>query len=84
MAVLRIQRLLPAQLVLHFAAMTTTTVASVEVWVIVVDLVGWSMLPLVQFPISIPLVAIVTVGAVSGCVFSHDPGACVELDLIQS
>ena len=64
MAVLGIQRLLPAQLVLDLTAMTACFIASVKVWVIVVDLVGCSMLPFVVLALGVSIVAIVAVGTV--------------------
>ena len=64
MAVLGIQRLLPAQLVLDLTAMTACFIASVKVWVIVVDLVGCSMLPFVVLAFGVSIVAIVAVGTV--------------------
>lgn len=70
-AVLGIQGLFPTQLVLDFATMTAGFIASVKIWIIVVNLVRRSELPLVVLPFSTPLIAIVTVGAVCRCLFSH-------------
>lgn len=72
MAVLGIQRLLPAQFVLDLPAMTAAMVASVKVWVVVVDLVGCSELPLVMVAFSVSFIAIVTVIAVCRCLLGHD------------
>lgn len=84
MAVLGIQRLFSAQLVCHFAAMAASSVASVEIGIVVVDLVWCSMLPLVQFSLSISFVAIVTVGSVGRCsLASHDFRDRVEVNMIQ-
>ena len=70
-AILRVQGLLPTQLVLDLATMTAGFIASVKSWIIVVNLVRRSELPLVVVPFSTPLVAIVTVVAVCRCLFSH-------------
>lgn len=64
MAVFGIQRLLPTQLVPDLTAMTAGFIASVKVWVAVVDLVGCSMFPCVEVAFSVSLIAIVAVGAV--------------------
>lgn len=64
MAVLRIQWLLPAQLILDLAAMTAGFIASVKIWIVVVDLVGCSKLPLVVLAFSSPLIAIVAIGTI--------------------
>ena len=71
MAVLGIQGLFPTQLVLDLATMTAGFIPSVKIWIIVVNLVRRSELPLVVVPFSAPLIAIVTVVAVCRCLFSH-------------
>lgn len=48
MAVLGIQGLLPAQLVLDSAAMAATLVADIEVWVVLVQLVRRAIFPIVE------------------------------------
>ena len=70
-AVLRVQGLLPTQLVFDLATMTAGFIASVKVWIIVMNLVRRSELPLVVIPFSATLIAIVTVGTVCRCLFSH-------------
>ena len=60
-AVLGVQGLLPTQLVLDLATMTAGFIASVKIWIIVMNLVRRSEFPLVVFPFSTSLVAIVTV-----------------------
>jgi len=77
MAVLGIQRLLSAQLVCHFAAMTASIVANVELGVVAVDLVWCSMFPFIQLPLNVSLVAIISIGSVGRCLLSHDFGARV-------
>lgn len=84
MAELGIQRLLPAQLVRDLAAVTASFIASVKVWIVVVDLVGGSVLPLVVLAFSISIVAIVAIGAVCGCVFSHGSSTGVKLKRIEA
>ena len=70
-AVLRVQGLLPTQLVLDLATMTAGFIASVKIWIIVMNLVRRSELPLVVIPFSTSLIAIVTIGAVCRCLFGH-------------
>ena len=70
-AVLRVQGLLPTQLVLDLATMTAGFIASVKIWIIVVHLVRRSELPLVVIPFSTPLIAIVAIAAVCRCLLSH-------------
>ena len=79
MAVFRIQRLLPAQLVFDLATMAAGLIAGVKVWVVVMDLVGCSKLPLIVFAFSAPLVAVVAIATVCRCVFGHDSSTGVEL-----
>ena len=81
-AVLRVQRLLSAQLVLDLPAMTASFVAYMEVGRFM-DSIRRSMLPGVELTLSIPRVAIVAVGSVCRC-FSHCACAGMELYLIQS
>lgn len=64
MAVFRIQWLFPAQLVLDLAAMTAGFIASVKVWIVVMDLVGCSKLPLIVLAFSSPLITIVAISAI--------------------
>ena len=84
MAVLRIQRLLPAQLVPDLAAMTACFIASVKVWVTVVDLIGCSMLPFVVLAFSVSIIAIVSIGSVCRCVLGHDSRSGVELSSVDA
>ena len=84
MAVLRIQRLLPAQLVLDLTAMTACFIASVKVWIVVVDLVGCPVLPLVVLALSISIVAIIAIRAICGCVFSHASSTGVKLEQVEA
>ena len=81
-AVLRVQRLLSAQLVLDLPAMTASFVPYMEVGRFM-DSVRRSMLPGVELALSIPRVTIVTVGSVCRC-FSHFGCASMELYLVQS
>ena len=74
----RVQWLFSAQLVLDSLAMTASLVADVEVWIVVVDLVRGSELPLIEVPLSTPLVTVVPVGSVCGCV-GHSPSVCVKV-----
>lgn len=83
MAVLRVQWLLSAQLVLDLSTVTATIVASIEVWIIVVNLVGGSMLPFIHFAAYVAIITIVTIASVCGCV-SHGPRAGVEVDLMET
>lgn len=79
MAILRIQRLLPAQLVPDLTAMTACFIASVKIWVIIVDLVGCSMLPFIVLAFSVSIIAIVAIGTVCRCVLGHGSRSGVEL-----
>jgi hypothetical protein len=83
MAVFRIQWLLPAQLVLDLPAMAATLIASMEVWVILVDLVGGSVLPLIKLAVCTPIITIITVGSVCRGV-RHGFGAGMELNPIKA
>ena len=80
-AVLGVQRLLSAQLVLDLAAMTASFVAYMKVGLFM-DSVRRPMLPGIELALSIPRVAIVAVGSVCGC-FSHSACAGMKLELIQ-
>ena len=85
MAVLGIQWLFPAQLILDLAAMTAGFVAGVKVWVVIMNCVGRSMLPFVVFALSAPIIAIVAIGAVCRCVLcvlGHDSGSGVEVKYV--
>lgn len=84
MAVLRIQWLLPAQLVLDLAAVTACFIASMKVWVIVVDLVGRSMLPFVVLAFGVSIIAVVAIGTVCRCVFSHCSRSGVKLRYVNA
>ena len=64
MAVLGIQWLFAAQLILDLATMAACFIASVKVWIVVVDLVWCSMLPGVVLAFSASIITIVTIGAV--------------------
>ena len=64
MTVLSIQWLLAAQLVADLAAMTAGFIASMKVWVVVMNSVGCSMLPLVELAFSASVITVVTIGAV--------------------
>lgn len=81
-AVLRVQRLLSAQLVLDLSAMTASFVAYMEVGRFM-NSVWRSMLPGIELALSITRVTIVAVGSVCRC-FSHSTCAGMELYLIQS
>ena len=84
MAVLGIQRLLPAQLVFDLATMAAGLIAGVKVWVIVMNLVGCSKLPLIVFAFSAPLIAIVTIGTVCRCLFGHCSSNGLELKFVDA
>lgn len=84
MAVFGVQRLLPTQLVPDLAAMTAGFIASVKVWVVVVNLVGCSMLPFVELAFSVSRIPIVAIGAVRRCVFSHGPSTGLRLNYIDA
>ena len=84
MAVLRIQRLLPAQLVFDLATMAAGLIAGVKIWVVVMNLIGCSKLPLIVFAFSAPLIAIVTIGTVCRCVFGHCPSTGLELKFVDA
>ena len=81
-AVLRVQRFLPTQLVTDFTAMTASLIASVKVWVVVVDLVGCPVLPLVVLAFRVSPIAIVAVTTVCRCLLGHDFSVDVELKCI--
>ena len=81
-AVLRVQRLLSAQLVPDLPAMTASFVADMEVGLFM-DSVRRSMLPGVELALSIPRVTIIAVSSVCRC-FSHCACAGMEMYLIQS
>ena len=84
MAVLRIQRLLPAQLVFDLATMAAGLIAGVKIWVVVMNLIGCSKLPLIVFTFSAPVITIVTIGTVCRCVFSHCPSTGLELKFVDA
>lgn len=84
MAVFRIQRLLPAQLVSNLATMAAGLIAGVKVGVVVMDLVGCSKLPLIVFAFSAPFIAIVAIGTVCRCVFSHGSSTGLELKFVEA
>lgn len=73
-----IQRLLPAQLVPDLTTMTAGFITSVKIWVIVVDLVGRPMLPLVELAFSVSFIAILAIGVVCRFLFSHSSSAGVK------
>ena len=83
MTVLRVQWLLPAQLVLYLPAMTAGFVSNMEIWIVAVDFVGSSMLPLVEFTFCTPGITVVAIRLVCRCLF-HVPAASMELDLVQA
>ena len=83
MTVLRVQWLLPAQLVLYLPAMTAGFVSNVEIWIVAVDFVGSSMLPLVELTFCAPGIAIVAIRLVRRFL-CHVPVAGMELDLVQA
>lgn len=60
-AILGIQRLLPAKLIPHFATMAAGLISHVEIGVVVVDFVWCSELPLVELALRAAVVAVVTV-----------------------
>lgn len=67
MAVLRVQWLFTAQLVLNLATVTAGLVANFEVLLLVVNLIRWPMLPFVKLSLSraqVPVIAIGVVGSV--------------------
>lgn len=84
MTVFRIQRLLPAQLILDLAAVTACFIASMKVWIIVVDLVGRSMLPCVVLAFGASIVAVVAIGTVRRYVFSHGPRSVMKLRYVDA
>ena len=81
-AVLGVQRLLSAQLVLDLSTMTARFVAYVEVGRFM-DSIRRSMLPGIELALSIPRVTVVAIGSVCRC-FSHPACASMELYLLQS
>lgn len=84
MTVLSIQWLLAAQLVADLAAMTAGFIASMKVWVVVMNCVGCSMLPLVQLAFSASVIAVVAICAVCRCLFGHGSGSGVELKFVDT
>lgn len=84
MAEFGVQRLLPAQLVLDLAAVTAGFIASVKIWIVVVDLVGCSVLPFVELAFGVSLIAIVPIGVVCRCLFSHDSRAGMKLKYVDA
>ena len=79
MTVFRIQWFLPTQLIPDFAAVATGFIASVEVRIVVMNLVGCSMLPLVVFAFGISFITIIAIVAVCRSLFSHGSSTGVEL-----
>ena len=61
MAVLRVQGLLPAQLILDLPTMAASLISHVEIGIIVVDLIWCTVLPLVVLPMHVALIAVVTI-----------------------
>ena len=84
MAVLGIQRLLPAQLILDLAAVTACFIASMEVWVVVVNRVGRSMLPFIVLALGVSIIAVIAIGTVCRCLFSHDSRCGVKLRYVDT
>lgn len=64
MTILRIQRLLPAQLVLDLPAVAACSVPDLEVGIVVMHLVRGSVFPLIELAVHVGIIAIVAVGAV--------------------
>jgi len=64
MAILRVQGLLPAQLILDLAAMTAALIANFEVWIGVVHAVWSPVFPGVELALCTAIVSVVTVGSV--------------------
>ena len=64
MTILRIQRLLPTQLVLDPSAMAARSVPDLEVGIVVVHLVRRSIFPLIELAVHVGIIAIITVGAI--------------------
>ena len=79
MAVLGIQWLFPAQLILDLATMAACFIASVKVGIVVMDLVWRSVLPGVELAFSTSIIAIITIGAVGRCLFGHSSRGGEEL-----
>ncbi len=66
--------------------MTAGFIASVKVWVVIMNLVGRSMLPFVVFAFGTPVIAIVAIGAVCRCVLGvlgHDSSSGVEVKCVD-
>ena len=79
-AILGIQRLLPAQLIPDLPTVTAALVANVEVWIGVVHAVRCPTLPRVQLAFCAAVVAIVAIAPVRGGFFGHGFGGLgVEL-----
>lgn len=84
MAVFRVQRLLPAQLVFDLATMAAGLIAGMKVRVVVMNLVGGSKLPLIVFAFGAPVIAIVAIGTVCRCVFGHGSSTGVEFKFVDA
>lgn len=67
MAVFGVQGLLTAQLIGDLAAMTTSLIACLEVFCLIVDSIRGTMLPFVEFSLCGTLISVVTVRSVRGC-----------------
>ena len=72
MAVLRVQRLLPTQLILDLPAMTATFIANVKIWIVVVDFIRCSMLPLIELSLCTAIIPIVAIRPVCRCCHGLD------------
>ena len=64
-AVLAVQRLLPAQFVLYLPTVTAAVVARLKIGIVLMDFVWCSEFPLVELSLCAPLVSIVAVFGVS-------------------
>ena len=71
MAVFGIQRLLPAQLVLHLSTMAAAFVPHVKIRIVVMYAVWSAMFPFVQLSFRTSVITVVSVCTVSGSVSRH-------------
>lgn len=81
MAILGIQWLITAQLVLDLAAMAAALIARLEMVLLIVYLVWGTMLPFVELSLSGAVISIVAVGRVRGY---HVALVGVQKDLIEA
>ena len=84
MAVLRVQWLLPAQLILDLPTMAASLISHVKIRIVVVDLVWCTVLPLIVLPMHLALITIITIFARVVQVLTLWRGSHMEIELREA